>query len=206
MQELGTLSESTVVALWCMQMNAQQTFCWPPMSYFHRTPSGRCIAELCQILRFRLGLVDPFPVMMGLCCKRPEILQQLLLCFQPVLRSVGARRHHGTAIYCCVDQCGNSILTGEFNMFQNALALKLGFYMALPTATQNITAHIHVHTFYHYSWIHVGRFGQIRRIRTRPGRIQAHLHLASLAEQGPWKRMPWDAMGCHMALGQMSGI
>ena len=76
-----------------------------------------------------------------------------------------------------------------------------GFYMVLPTATHYITAHIHVHTFDHLSRIHLAKFGQICRIRTRPGRIQARLRLASRAEQGPWKGMPCDAMRCDMALG-----
>ena len=136
--------------------------------------------------------------MMGLCCKRPEILWQLLLCFQPVLRFVGARRHHGTAIYCCVDECGNFILTGEFNMFQNALALKLGFYMALPTATQNITAHIHVHTshtFYHYRIITVGSMwawadSHQNQARKDPGPSSSGI-------SGRARSLEKDAMGCH---------
>ena len=53
-------------------------------------------------------LVDPFPVRYdGLL--QVATLRQLLLCFQPVL-SVGAGRHHGTAIAAWIIECGNSIL------------------------------------------------------------------------------------------------
>ena len=140
---------------------------------------------------------------MGLCCKRPEILWQLLLCFQPVLRFVGAKAppRPQPSIAAWISAV-NSILTGEFNMFQNALALKLGFYMAFTHCyTEHHSTHPCPYIAYilplqnYYSWIHVG----LGRFASEPGQEGSrpifiwHLWQSKVLGKG----CHGDAMGCH---------